>query len=1172
VNNTHLRELRARERQEDLDVRFYQTLAWPRLCSIPENKQLYGYTGQWRIDFPKSLKRDINSNLKTIFGIAYKILTRGELTFLSPRLESAFNDAFKYKDCFSNNWHFNIFKNEKESTFQFDSPIEKDFYENVLSEILGVGFKTVILPQVEFHSLGNINSKDSTQRADFLITLPNKRIIVELDDNDPNHKDSHFHTKSRDNQRDDVLRRSNYEIVRIDNNDVKNRSGKDLEYLKKIVTNQNIDFLKSPTSADKYLNAFKLAHQIQISILELLFEGVICLDKKFNICFDGDFINGYSSKESNLIFSKALTDLLDLLKNLQELYGIVLENKNLSISEEISTANLIITYNENLKSPIPKCIIQDISFPHKILTPLKKYPPLKIITEPNELQLEYFLEYLFAFKNIYENGKLVKKAFREGQYESIKRIILGKDTITLLPTGAGKSLVFQLATLLLPGITLVIEPIKALMDDQVINLNKRGISRSIAIHSDLDIHERVHVLNDIRELHYFLIYVCPERFLIRSFKEMLSDLTKKCSISLIVIDEAHCVSEWGHDFRPAYLTLGTNARKYSKSENGDIPTVVALTGTASDNTLIDIQKDLDITDKHAIITPTTFKRKELHFNIKKTESKQKYIEVKNILKDILPLKFNRNFEDIKKINGNDTISGIIFCPFTGKLNLWGQRNEFGVMSYHEGINNDGLFGNISKPYHGDRELNNEEKRKNAEDFQSNKFPLMIATKGYGMGIDKPNIRYVIHINMPPSIEAFYQEAGRAGRDGRDAECFVVYSNNGLYSELLQGITHYDQVREKILSIKRVSADDISRMLYFHINSFKGKTEEIDSIEKILSLLGDLNVEHNEKKTFEEMNLEKKKDEEGNDHSLLTKQKAIFRLAILGIIASDYEIDYSPQPSPPVFDLRVTGISKEEILENYRKYVQKYLGHRAQEDIIKIEVYLNNRSIYDFIIIVSKHLLNFIYEHYEKGRRQAIKNMMDIVEEALTNKDQNTIISNKIEKFLKRTYVEELDYIINSPHFGIDEVKKIVDEGTISRDSVEHPVDFEEIGLQAKRYLEEKSGQPGLGLLVAYTESIFNSNFKMVLNNFETFIKSLQDQNFPRTEIYSIISWVLIKTIKNNPNYGNQLVYQLLVNLNSKDFTKTLLLESQKEKIEMYSPKIWLLEKVYQDVKQILKEV
>ena len=180
---------------------------------------------------------------------------------------------------------------------------------------------------------------------------------------------------------------------------------------------------------------------------------------------------------------------------------------------------------------------------------------------------------------------------------------------------------------------------------------------------------------------------------------MLSDLTKKCSISLIVIDEAHCVSEWGHDFRPAYLTLGTNARKYSKSENGDIPTVVALTGTASDNTLIDIQKDLDITDKHAIITPTTFKRKELHFNIKKTESKQKYIEVKNILKDILPLKFNRNFEDIKKINGNDTISGIIFCPFTGKLNLWGQRNEFGVMSYHEGINNDGLFCNISKPYH-----------------------------------------------------------------------------------------------------------------------------------------------------------------------------------------------------------------------------------------------------------------------------------------------------------------------------------------------------------------------------------------------------------------------------------------------------------------------------------------
>ena len=487
---------------------------------------------------------------------------------------------------------------------------------------------------------------------------------------------------------------------------------------------------------------------------------------------------------------------------------------------------------------------------------------------------------------------------------------------------------------------------------------------------DLEDFERKQELENIRKVNYALIYVCPERFLIKSFKDILSELTKRIPISLIVVDEAHCVSEWGHDFRPAYLTLGVNTRKYCSSEEHK-PTLVALTGTASDNTLTDIQKDLIINDKNAIITPTTFRRKELHFNIIQADSRQKSVEVKNILKNVIPAKFKINFEDIKKLSGNDSICGIIFCPVTGKLSASGNRNIYGVMHFHELINKDESLGNISRPYHGNKELSKEEKRKNATDFQNNKFLIMIATKGYGMGIDKSNIRYIIHINMPPSIEAFYQEAGRAGRDGKNAECFVVYSNNGLYKNLLLGNTTYEDVNKIILPSQRDPSkeDDIHRMLYFHTNSFKGKTEEIEAINKLLSFLGDLKSEHNENKTFHEINFKNNQDEEGTDYSLLTKQKAIFRLAILGVIAPDYEIDYSNQVAPE-FSLKVTGVSKENIVDNYHNYIKKYLGHRAEDDVKKIEVYLKNRSVHDFILIVSKYLLDFIFG------KNLIKNNID----------------------------------------------------------------------------------------------------------------------------------------------------------------------------------------------------
>lgn len=341
---------------------------------------------------------------------------------------------------------------------------------------------------------------------------------------------------------------------------------------------------------------------------------------------------------------------------------------------------IVLTYNENIKTEMPLCIIQDISFPEKISKEMKSTENIKIKKEPKDELLEYFLEYIFGYDS-----------FREGQLDSIKRILLNKDTITLLSTGAGKSLIFQLAAFLLPGVAVIIVPIKSLMHDQVENLERRGITRAIGISSDMETSEKERAQRLLSHGQYLFIYVAPERFLIDDFRNFLRDFTKKYIISIIVIDEAHCVSEWGHDFRTAYLTLGKNSRDYCKNRDGITPPLIALTGTASENVLLDIKEDLEIKEDDAIISSETFDRKELHFNISKCKTHEKFSCVKNIIIKELPEKLKTDSILISK--GKATESGILFCPFT-------TNNERGVNYYITKIKeNFPEFGEICAVWH-----------------------------------------------------------------------------------------------------------------------------------------------------------------------------------------------------------------------------------------------------------------------------------------------------------------------------------------------------------------------------------------------------------------------------------------------------------------------------------------
>lgn len=324
--------------------------------------------------------------------------------------------------------------------------------------------------------------------------------------------------------------------------------------------------------------------------------------------------------------------------------------------------------------------------------------------------------------------------FRPGQENIIKSLLGAKDTLAIMPTGAGKSLCFQIPALLLPGVTLVVSPLISLMKDQVDSLGSLGIPATF-INSSLtptQVSERIY---NARCGHYKIIYIAPERLESEAFHAAIKPLT----ISLLAIDEAHCVSQWGHDFRPSYRAIGAFIRSLHTR-----PIIAAFTATATTDVTKDIVALLALQKPDIYITG--FDRENLLFTVIRGENKQDFT--------------------LKYIDANKSQSGVIYAATRKEVdNLHAilERKGYSVGKYHAG-------------------LTDNERQRYQEAFIYDDISIIVATNAFGMGIDKSNVRYVIHYNMPKSMEAYYQEAGRAGRDGEKSECILLF---GAQDPLLQ---------------------------------------------------------------------------------------------------------------------------------------------------------------------------------------------------------------------------------------------------------------------------------------------------------------------------------------------------------------------------------------------------
>lgn len=410
-------------------------------------------------------------------------------------------------------------------------------------------------------------------------------------------------------------------------------------------------------------------------------------------------------------------------------------------------------------------------------------------------------------------------SLRTGQEELINGILAGHDVLGIMPTGAGKSLCYQLPALMLKGITLVISPLISLMSDQVKALNQAGVHAAY-INSSLTENQIRMALSYASQGRYKVIYVAPERLNTPRFL----DFACNADISMLTVDEAHCISQWGQDFRPSYLEIAGFLTRLPRR-----PIVSAFTATATERVKNDIVASLGLNNPVTMVTG--FDRPNLFFRVVTRKGGSQ--------KDNSIINYVKKHEDE---------SGIIYCATKKNVDkLYTLLNEQGISAgrYHAGLSND-------------------ERKQNQEDFTYDRIRVMVATNAFGMGIDKSNVRYVLHYNMPQSLEYYYQEAGRAGRDGEEAECVLFFSKQ-------------DIMINKFLLQNKASAGDVASDMQKTANDQRKLQQMINYCETdkclrefILSYFGDTTpcicnkcsncvvVEDEEEETYVETGKKRKK--------------------------------------------------------------------------------------------------------------------------------------------------------------------------------------------------------------------------------------------------------------------------------------------------------------------------
>ncbi len=930
-----------------------------------------------------------NKELFQLLCVVKNILQRGFPTTLSRYLQSQlgelhkldnFKEPFFYVDNTIPIWH-NTIKGDKENNYY----PAKDFFENIIPNEFGkyAFVQSLIIPEIEINEITDEEDKKFiNQQVDFY--LPQARLVIEIDGQQ--HKLDEVQRVS-DTLRDNYLTTKGIKTVRITTNELKNGTYKNkideiLQYLEgrsKLLNYYENAFekIKSNNISQEEVGTKLLPTAIirfQILCVELLTYNYLNFDKEWNF-------NILVHEDLPQFAELALNDLFIWLENLYKLqhkkelkkpkFNIKITTKKEDFLPNTKAIN--IDFSLFKKYTDENKINEDIIFVRtdyfdvlkdKNYFRVSTAEPINYnITKEDEPILEFFL------KNIFD-----KPSFRDGQFPIIANALNRKDTIGLLPTGGGKSLCYQLPCLLQPSINFVVCPIKALMLDQNENLHQTLITNVAYINSNLGVEEKRETELNFEKGRYLFVWISPEKFQIPSFREKISAIISNFSMAYAVVDEVHCLSEWGHDFRTSYLNLAKTVDKLSpKDENGEGKIkFIGLTATASVNVLKDIKIEFSrqkqrLEDEN-IKSLLDYSRKELYFEVIDDKGHKE-----KVLKDkLLELK------ETEGLCENEEKACLIFTPnVNGNVGCYRLSNNLETIfpkkvSWFSGsipsrdIYNADTGKKIGKkPIMKEKEFN-EYKDNIQKAFKANRFQILVATKSFGMGIDKQNICYTFHYGLPSSVESLYQEAGRAGRwdkrlkenNNKIGKCYVLHSRETCEEELLEKLFRKNTSFEELNKIKAQvgwSGKDIFTQLFLFL---EGQNDIEKDLRIILNLIDYYYKEKSKVKIF------------WNDAYSKLKigkkilEKAIYRLSLLGVVA-DWTTDFVTH-----FEVVFISLDEKHIIKNLSQYITKYEPNNNMLQSINQQ---QGNSVLEKSI---RYLLNWIFENIAYNRKQSLKTISD----------------------------------------------------------------------------------------------------------------------------------------------------------------------------------------------------
>ena len=987
------------------------------------------------------------SSLYGIYCVVRNIIQRGQPTRLSEYLKENL-DYFDAEELVSfisgaeTSWAPVI----KGDTEHSDYPALV-FFNEFLPQYLGdeYGFvRNLIIPEADFEDVVGEKTDFSGQSVDFY--LPQAHLVIEIDGYSHNDQAQIRKDKARDTE----LRRHRINVARVKASDIKGRT-QSLDYeLRRIYR-----IITSSAEVNEYKAAFEnepdpakikadTVMRLQQVLLMSLMEQILNIDEtSWRVCIIDSDVD-----EIDELITHAFNDLKLWISAIAELLRIDISFPKLIFLDDPKDADLVLNYSIYKRydagcDPRGNEVIVRTDYyfgMDHFKVAVSKTLDYDIDPENNSediRNLEFLLRNIFACEDI--------TTFNRGQLPIILNALNGKDTVGILPTGAGKSLCYQFTAFLQPGITIVVAPLISLMIDQKRSMNEKyGITHNNMISSIDDGATKGSTIRKFGEGGYQIMWISPERFQNQAFRESLSQINEEHNICLAVIDEVHCLSEWGHDFRVSYLTLIKTLRSYCPTA-----TILGLTATASEFVLKDIRAEFGIgraLSAENVITAYSMDRDELIF--------KRAFAVDDNHRDFILRSIVKNEYDKP---------GAIFCK-TISSNSYSStscRDVVSLLTRKDQNGESAIDPEDVRLFHG--KMDQKTRFQNQKDFLDNKFSVIVCTKAFGMGIDKQNLRYTVHNSLPSSAESFYQEAGRAGRDGAEAHCYILYDVDEKVRDIVKIYSDSGKMLNLIEGEAMLPPSDFNTTLYFMRTNHNKEDEESAFINSIYrSLTGITVIPFYDKGEASKQKIE----------------QALYKLSLLGIV-EDWTVNYASLVDGDcvVSSVSIDNLSYERVLSTFINYVRKYDPEFQIEDNKDYADLIDNetKDIRNIIrMLVRWTNMNIIY-----NRIQCSKTMMDWCSPDV---DDDTFRHNLEGYFRFNEETAVLEYIAENPKeweewfklfFRFDHAKTndfvMIDKETAKKDHA-----------SLQRFLESYQNNTGLN----YLDGLLQALYKEELNSFD----------------------------------------------------------------------------------------